>query len=243
MTFKERTKKVFSGIWEYIKIARIELIVFAAVLAADLITKGIVEAVMDPFQRVVIIPKFFNLYFTYNPNAAFGSAFGLDKLLTPLGVKIVLLIVTALAMAFFAVFLYKTKGKHITGRLGLAMLLAGALGNFIDRLFIIDGVRDFIQIEYFGLNLPLLGSSFAVFNIADVGVTAGVVLFLVYIIFFSDFGKEKKADEKSEYVLESEGAEIADSAEKIESGAVENTVSEIETEQSSSERIEQENEK
>lgn len=202
MTFKERTKTVFSKIWEYIKIAKVELIVLVALLAADLITKGIVCAVMQPFQRIVIIPKFFNFYFTYNPNAAFGSAFGLDKLLGKLGVKIVLLIVTALAMSFFAVFMYKTRGKHITGRLGLAMLIAGALGNFIDRLFIAEGVRDFIEIEYFGLDLPLIGSSFAVFNIADVGVTVGVVLFLVYIIFFSDFGKEKKKEEKSEYVLE-----------------------------------------
>ena len=58
-----------------------------------------------------------------------------------------------------------------------------------------------MEIIFFGLDLPLIGESFAIFNIADIGVTVGVILFLVYILFFSDWGKEKKSEEKSEYVL------------------------------------------
>ncbi len=203
MTFSEKAKKIFSEIWNYIKAAWIELVVLAALLVVDLVLKAIVDATMSVGQSITIIPKFFHITYTRNYNAAFGSAFGLEKLLGPTGVRVALLIITGIAIVFFTVFLVRTRGKHITGRLGLALLVSGALGNFVDRLAL-GYVRDFVEIEYFGLNLPLIGSRFAIFNIADVGVTVGVVLFLVYIIFFSDWAK--KADEteeksKSEYVL------------------------------------------
>lgn len=211
MTFSERAKKIFSSVWSYIKAAWIELVVLAALLVVDLVLKAVVDAAMNVGQSITVIPKFFHITYTRNYNAAFGSAFGLEKLLGPTGVRIALLVITGIAIAFFAVFLVRTRGKHITGRLGLALLVSGALGNFIDRLFL-GYVRDFVEIEYFGLNLPLLGSSFAIFNIADVGVTVGVVLFLVYIIFFSDWAKkaEKQEEEsKSEYVLLDESGDEA----------------------------------
>ncbi|MCI8612975.1 MAG: signal peptidase II [Clostridia bacterium] len=200
MTFKEKAKKFFSKTWEYIKVAKVELIVLAALLAADLITKAVIAATMHVGQSITLIPKFLSFTYTHNKNAAFGSAFGLDKILGEVGVRVVLLIITALAVAFFSVFLYRIRGKHITGRIGLALLISGALGNFVDRL-IFGYVRDFVEIIFFGLDLPLIGESFAIFNIADIGVTVGVILFLVYILFFSDWGKEKKSEEKSEYVL------------------------------------------
>lgn len=202
MTFSERVKKILSSVWGYIKAAWIELTVFAGVLVLDLVTKAVIDATMSVGQSIDVIPKFFSLSYTHNYNAAFGSAFGLENVLGKEGVRVALLVVTGIAIVFFSVFLVRTKGKHITGRLGLAMLVSGALGNFIDRLFL-GYVRDFCEIIYFGLDLPWLGTSFAIFNIADVGVTVGVVLFLVYIVFFSDFGKEKSDDKKtkSEYVL------------------------------------------
>ncbi|MCI9032139.1 MAG: signal peptidase II [Clostridia bacterium] len=209
MTFSERTKKVFADIWKYIKAAWIELVILAALLVVDLIIKAVVDANMNVGQSITIIPKFFHITYTRNYNAAFGSAFGLEKLLGPTGVRVTLLIITGIAIAFFAVFLVRTRGKHITGRLGLALLVSGALGNFVDRLFL-GYVRDFVEIEYFGLDLPLIGSSFAIFNIADIGVTVGVVLFLVYIIFFSDWAKKAETEEnesKSEYVLLDENTE------------------------------------
>lgn len=226
MTFNERAKKIFSCIWDYLKAAWIELVVFAGVLVLDLIVKAVVGATMTVGQSIEIIPKFFSITYTRNYNAAFGSAFGLEKILGKEGVRIALLIITGIAIAFFAVFLVRTKGKHITGRLGLAMLVSGAFGNFINRLFL-GYVRDFIEIIYFGLDIPWLGTSFAIFNIADIGVTVGVVLFLVYIIFFSDLAKgadKEEEEKKSEYILlDGETNENADTSEKSADASAESS--------------------
>lgn len=210
----DKIKNFFRAVWEYIKKARVELVVFAALLIVDLVTKAIVDATMSVGQTIEVIPKFLNISYTRNPAAAFGSAFGLEKVLSPLGVQIVLLIVTFIAIVFFSVYLYRIRDKHIVGRLGLALLISGAIGNFIDRA-IFQYVRDFVEIVYFGLDIPWLGSSFAIFNIADVGVTVGVVLFLVYIIFLSGLGKDdpKKEEEnatKSEVVILDEGEASAE---------------------------------
>jgi hypothetical protein len=67
-------------------------------------------------------------------------------------------------------------------RLSLAFIIAGALGNFYDRLFI-GKVRDFAEIVFFGLDLPILGETFAIFNLADNSLTAGVIMFVIFFLF------------------------------------------------------------
>lgn len=84
-------------------------------------------------------------------------------------------------------------------------MLAGAFGNFFDRLFL-KGVRDFIQIVFFGLDLPWLGSSFAIFNVADMALVAGVIIFAVYFIFMYKSPKDMLVGpvQKKDYVPENE---------------------------------------
>lgn len=65
--------------------------------------------------------------------------------------------------------------------MGLAFILGGAIGNFIDRL-LYQYVIDMIRLEF--INFPI-------FNVADVSLNIGVILLFVYIIFFSEEeGKE-----------------------------------------------------
>lgn len=187
MTLNERLKKSAFASLHYVKEAWLELSVLAAVLVFDLVTKAVVSGAIPLGSGVTLIPNFLVFRYVHNENAAFGSVFGLEKILGG-GVRYFLLIVTALAMVFFSAMLYKIKGKQLVGRIGLALIIAGALGNFVDRL-LFGYVRDFIQIVYFGLDLPLLGRSFAIFNVADVGVTCGVAIFLVYL--FAFYGKEE----------------------------------------------------
>ncbi|MDE6398203.1 MAG: signal peptidase II [Clostridiales bacterium] len=174
-------KKFGRAAWAYIKHARIELIVAVALLALDLITKAIVAHNMYVGQSVEIIPQF--LYFTYvrNTKAAFGSAFGLEKALGDDAIRIIFLVITVLAVGVFCWLLYRCRKRHILMRVSIALIIAGAIGNFIDRLCL-HYVRDFVEIVFFGCDVPLLGESFAIFNIADVGLTVGVILFLIYFI-------------------------------------------------------------
>lgn len=183
--FKNAPKKTL----DYIKIAKIELIVIAGIIFLDLLTKFIVEKTMTVGQTIVIIPNFLEFYYTINKKAAFGSAFGLDTLLGLDGVRILFLIITVIAMGALIFFIYFFRGKHILSRISLSLILAGAFGNFYDRL-VLKGVRDFVQIVFFGLDLPLLGESFAIFNIADMSLVAGVIIFAVYFIFMYKSPKE-----------------------------------------------------
>ena len=65
--------------------------------------------------------------------------------------------------------------KHPLARLSLSLLMGGAVGNMIDRLF--QGyVVDFLNFYPFGYDFPI-------FNTADICITVGVALLLVYIIF------------------------------------------------------------
>ncbi|MCH5163658.1 MAG: signal peptidase II [Clostridiales bacterium] len=176
----------------------------------DLVSKTIVEHTMELGQTVAVIPKLLNFSYTVNTRAAFGSDFGLGKLLGDSGVMIFFIIVTLLAVGFFGYLLFKKPKKGMLYRISFALIIAGALGNLYDRAFL-SGVRDFIQFEYLGLEI--FGSTtFAIFNIADVCVVVGTVMLLVYFIFFDPTLKSHKGH-KSET---QEEQEIANSASQIE---------------------------
>lgn len=213
---KAKTKAVKFGkaAWDYIKLAKLELIVLVAALIVDLVSKSIVEHTMNVGQTKVLIPKFLQLTFIYNPLAAFGSAFGLDKLIGQTATRIIFIVITFVAVGIFGYFMYRNRGKNKVERLAFALIIAGAIGNLVDRIFIGE-VRDFIEIVYFGLDLGKLGTSFAIFNIADAALVVGVILFLVYILFLH---KEPETEEAAE------GDEIAaDGTDTEQTATAENT--------------------
>lgn len=186
----DKLEKFFKAAWEYIKQAKIELIVLVAALAVDLITKALVNANIPLGGSVTVIPNF--LYFTYIHNyaAAFGSRFGLDKIFGETGTMVFFIVLTFIAIGFFGYFMYRNRDKSLVFRLAFALIIGGAIGNLVDRMAF-GYVRDFVQIVYFGATI--FGStSFAIFNIADAALCVGVALFLVYYIFIY---KEPKKDE------------------------------------------------
>lgn len=68
--------------------------------------------------------------------------------------------------------------------LSLALLLGGAVGNFIDRL-LLGFVTDMFATTFM---------NFAVFNVADIGVVLGGILLCLHVIFA--YGKERKKEER-----------------------------------------------
>lgn len=186
----DKLEKFLKAAWDYIKQAKIELIVLFAALAVDLITKALVAANIPLGGSVTVIPNF--LYFTYIHNyaAAFGSRFGLDKLFGETGTTVFFIVLTFVAIGFFAYFMYRNREKSLVFRLAFALIIGGAIGNLVDRMAF-GYVRDFVQIVYFGLTI-FGQTSFAIFNIADAALCVGVAMFLVYYIFIY---KEPKKDE------------------------------------------------
>lgn len=68
-------------------------------------------------------------------------------------------------------------------KISLGLILGGTISNAIDRL-IFGGVRDFIYLKFI---------NFAIFNVADMAITIGAILFCVGIIFLRD----KKKDDRT----------------------------------------------
>lgn len=144
---------------------------------------GIRHDGMQLYESRQVIGDFVRFTYVENP----GMAFGLD-----FGMPVILSLFSIAASVFLVMLLRRTSKSGITGlRIALALILGGAVGNLIDRVFygIFYGyasffygrVVDFVDIDIpnihlFGLNLD----RFYVFNIADAAVSIGVVLLLIY---------------------------------------------------------------
>ncbi|MBM2841168.1 MAG: lspA [Bacteroidetes bacterium] len=127
-----------------------------------------------------LLGDFLRLTYIENP----GMAFGID-----IGGKLFFSLFSILASAAILFYLYKAREESLGLRLSLAMILGGAIGNLIDRVFygVIFGtaplfygkVVDFFDFDFF--NIDFLGyhlSRWPVFNVADAAVTIGVVMLL-----------------------------------------------------------------
>lgn len=127
-----------------------------------------------------ILGDFLRLTYIENP----GMAFGID-----LGGKLFFSIFSIFACACILLYLFMSKEESIVFRTSLAMILGGAVGNLIDRVFygVLFGeaplfygkVVDFLDVDFFNINLFGYSlSRWPVFNVADASVTCGVLLML-----------------------------------------------------------------
>lgn len=155
--------------------ALIYTIIVAVLVAADQLTKRVVVTHMELNETIPAIDGLLNWTYILNDGASFGMLSGKTTLL---------LITTGVVMAVLAFYLYSGRMTHITGKASALLILAGGIGNCIDRVFNDGKVIDFIDID------PIF--SFPKFNVADCCVTVGGVLFCVFMIFFYE-EKNKKA--------------------------------------------------
>lgn len=149
-------------------------IIVAILVALDQIVKFLVVEHIPLGAHFPFIPRVLELTYVKNSGAAF-SLFSQHTWLLAL-VSLVLSIVLAVALV-------KNFFHHPAGKLTLAMLLAGAVGNLIDR------VRLGFVVDMFNVLL----FDFAVFNVADICVVLGGIAAVVYYMFFSQKLEPKSA--------------------------------------------------
>lgn len=154
---------------------------------------------MFPGQKIPVIKNLFNITFVENPGIAFGISFGSNF-------KFLITLFTLLTSIGLLVFLYRSKDKPLNLRLSLALILGGAIGNLLDRVFygVIYGyaplfygkVVDFCDFRLFNIYIfhRMLGNY--IFNIADLAVTSGVIL-----LFYS-LNKSRSASADQEQQIE-----------------------------------------
>lgn len=115
------------------------------------------------------------LTMVHNEGAAFGMGQGHPEVFAVIAFVILAVIIGWLLIG-------KQHGKAET--VSLALIAAGAVGNVIDR--IAQGyVVDFFEFTFF---------TFPVFNVADICITCGVVLFIICMIFLMDWDEEPKQE-------------------------------------------------
>ncbi len=164
----------------------LEIIIIIAGILLDQITKIVASSVLPglPSGSYPLIQGVFHFTYLENRGAAFGMLEGM------LPVFVVVMIVAGAAIGYMLFF--KHKSLDIWTRVALALILTGAVGNFIDRIAL-GYVRDF-------LHFALI--NFAVFNMADACITVGTILFAVYVLFIADKKSKKAFQEYSERATE-----------------------------------------
>lgn len=150
----------------------------------DIPSLGLKIEGMQLHDSFSVIGDFFRITYIENPGMAFGIDFGEPA-------KIYLTLFSLLASIFIIIYLIKIRNEKFIVRLPFAFILGGAVGNLIDRMFygviyneaplFYGKVVDFLDFDFF--NISLFGYSYdrwPIFNIADMSVTIGVILLLIF---------------------------------------------------------------
>jgi len=169
------------------------LVISGLIVLADQISKLAVKGVRVPWlgiewdgmtygQSIPVLGDFFRLTYIENPGMAFGIDFGGKAFFSILSIA-----------ASVAIVLYMMRVRHapLGFRAALSMILGGAVGNLIDRVFygvlygeapLFQGrVVDFFDVDFFNISIGSYHlTRWPVFNIADASVTVGVILLLLF---------------------------------------------------------------
>lgn len=151
------------------------LTIAAVVLVLDLVTKIIAVAVLTPGESPRILGGLVYFSLIRNPGAAFSLATGMTWVLALIAIAVV-------------VFIIRIAGRlrSLPWAIGLGLVLGGAIGNLIDRIFRAPGflqghVVDFVSV--FGPNAEY----FPVFNVADSAITIGGITVVITALLGYDF--------------------------------------------------------
>jgi signal peptidase II len=163
------------------------------IVISDQVTKLLVKGISLPLLGIdwrgmelgtsrSVVGDLVRLTYIENP----GMAFGID-----IGGKLFFSLFSLVASIGILYYLFRSRTERLGFRIALAMVLGGAVGNLIDRMFygvffhegpfFYGKVVDFIDVDF--LDVTLFGhqlSRWPVFNVADASVTVGVLLLLLY---------------------------------------------------------------
>lgn len=142
----------------------VTIMTIAFLIAIDQIIKFIVLKHLEPIGSITVIDKVLSLTYVENTGAAFGSFSGYTRVLS---------VFTALVLIVGLIYLLSGKIQSKVVYWGLTLIIAGGAANLIDRVgrhFVIDYID------------PLF-VKFAVFNFADILVTVGAFVVIIYLLY------------------------------------------------------------
>lgn len=162
------------------------VVVFVLLIAIDLVTKIVADALWDPSDpSVKIIPGYLELCLVYNRGISFSIGSN-----APVPAKIALVAATGVLFVVMGVVYFKMDKRRTWVRFALVFIVAGGVGNLIDRVYYQvwepysstdpttwDGVRDMVRLKIFMFD-------FGVCNFADFFIVGGAIALIVAILFF-----------------------------------------------------------
>ncbi|MCC6933943.1 MAG: signal peptidase II [Deltaproteobacteria bacterium] len=152
-------------------------LLFLVILVLDQVTKYWAAITLAEGKGIEVIPGLFNFTLVYNR----GAAFGMFSQLPDLPRRLILGVVSIIALFVVFRFMLQDAKKDKSSLIGLVMILSGAVGNIIDR-FRFDSVVDFLDFYIGTYHWPA-------FNIADSSICVGVAILLIKMLFFSQASK------------------------------------------------------
>ncbi len=136
----------------------------------DQLTKAVVTAAIPHLGSRQVIPGFFNLTLVHNR----GAIFGLGSRTSSPVLTFVLMAAALAALGFVIYYFLKTPPTERLTKVALSLILAGALGNQVDR--VVRGyVVDFLDVYIKRQHWPF-------FNVADTCITIGAVLLVISLV-------------------------------------------------------------
>ncbi len=156
------------------------LLLSVLILVADRVTKDILEGGLSMYQRIEVIPGYFDWTLAYNTGAAFSFLADADGWQRWFFAAIAIVVSVVLV-----VWLKRLKRHETLLAVALAMVLGGALGNLYDRV-VLGHVVDFILVHWQSRWF------FPAFNLADTFITIGAIL-LALDMFKSDKSAKEAA--------------------------------------------------
>ena len=173
--------------------------VIPVLLVLDIVSKQVAQANLSTGKMVTFIPHLIGFELTYND----GAAFSLFGNLPEVPRRILLISFSTIgAIVMIVVLAMKYKKLNWWYKSSLYLMLAGCIGNFIDRVFYEKGlVIDFIRFIFW--------EKFAIFNLADVFLVVGAFLLIIAVVIeeIQDNFKMKKMDKDIEESKDDEKAE------------------------------------
>ncbi|MCI7617957.1 MAG: signal peptidase II [Firmicutes bacterium] len=149
---------------------KIRYLVILGVLLTDHLVKLLVRSTMYCGQTIPVIGGIFSITYVQNRGAAFSLFTGRGKMI---------MVITFIALCIAVWYMEKHKNSHWTLLLSLELIIAGGVGNLIDR-----AVRGYVT-DMFDMHF------FPVFNVADIAICVGCGFLILYMFVFD------KPDEKA----------------------------------------------
>ncbi len=162
------------------------LLSISVLVLFDQLTKFWFTNLYEENGTTIFIKGVLSFTHTINTGSAFSFLSGKDWAQT------FFKIITVISLLLFVVlYLYALKSRYKVLTIGTSLIFAGTIGNFIDRI-VMNGVIDFIRFDF--INFPI-------FNLADICLTFGVIIFIVHFFFLDEsaiFKKQEKKEVKEE---------------------------------------------